>query len=199
MLFHLINVITAYRPNYLSKKIKKETKQIHDEIEGHPFFKDLLSGNLSDFKYAIYLKNLYPIYKAVEMFVFKNNNNSDIVQSRKIEEDLREYKSHLNLDLDDPKYKFYNEWLDAFFLKNSFLKKTELYVRWLADMYGGQIIKRYLRYTKKYEFANVRLCIQKIRKQIEEDLNYSNVDEFIQGVKETYKFHYDLVEKIYKL
>jgi len=198
MLFHILNVITAYRPNYLSKKIKKETKEIHDKIEKHSFFLDLIARDLPDFKYALYLQNLLPIYKAVEMFLFTNNNNNEIVQSRKIEEDLKLYSRHLNLKFDLPQYKFYSEWLEYFFNKEDFYKKTELYVRWLADLYGGQIIKKYLRFGNKYEFKNVRGDIQQVRKQIEEDLTDTNVDRFIEETKKTYQFHTDIVNKIYE-
>jgi len=197
MLLHILNVITAYRPNYLSKKIKKETKEIHDKIEKHPFFLDLINRELPDYKYAIYLNNLFPIYKGVEMFLFKKNLNNDIVQSKKIEEDLRLYKSFLNLNIDLPKFKFYDDWLNYFFSKDDFYKKTELYVRWLADLYGGQIIKRYLRFGNKYVFTNVRKDIQQVRKQIEDSLTEENVDKFIVEVKKTYQFHTEIIDKIY--
>jgi len=198
MLFHLIKVITAYKPNHLSKKIKKETKEIHDKIEKHPFFIDMIQRDLPDYKYAIYLQNLAPIYKGVEMFLFINNKNNDIIQSRKIEEDIRLYKSHLNLNFDLPLFKFNKEWLDYFFSKEDFFKKTELYVRWLADLYGGQIIKKYNRFGNKYQFVDVRKSIQQIRKQIEEGLTEANVDKFIEETKKTYQFHTDLVNKIYE-
>ena len=74
MFFHLLNVITAYKPNKFSKQIKKATKEKHDAIESHPFMRAMIDGSLSDFKYAVYLANLLPIYKAVEMFLFTKNN-----------------------------------------------------------------------------------------------------------------------------
>lgn len=198
MLFHLIKVITAYKPNHLSKKIKKETKEIHDKIEKHPFFLDMIQKELPEYKYAIYLQNLAPIYKGVEMFLFQNNTNNDIVQSKKIEEDLRLYSAHLKLKFDLPQFKFNGEWLEHFFSKEDFYKKTELYVRWLADLYGGQIIKRYHRFGNKYVFTNVRASIQQVRKQIEEDLTEKNVDRFIEETKKTYQYHTDIVNKIYE-
>lgn len=198
MLFHMLNVITAYRPNSFSKKIKKETKTIHDNIESHPFFIDLINKDLPDYKYALYLQNLSPIYKSVEMFLFRNNASSDIVQSKKVEDDIRQYRNHLNLNFDLPQFKYNDKWLKYFFSKNDFFKKSELYVRWLADMYGGQIIKRYLKFGSKYNFYNVRQSIQTIRKQIEKDLNQNNVDQFIEEVNKTYQFHIDLVNNVYE-
>ena len=131
------------------------------------------------------------------MFLFSRNSNNDIVQSKKIEEDLKLYKSFLNLNIDLPKFKFYDDWLNYFFSKEDFYKKTELYVRWLADLYRGQVIKRYLRFGNKYVFTNVRKDIQQVRKQIEDDLTEENVDKFIEEVKKTYQFHTEIIEKIY--
>jgi len=118
MLFHIINVITAYKPNKLSKKIKAETKIKHDLIEKHPFIRSMIDGSLSDTKYAIYLNNLLPIYKSVEMLLFNNRfNNLDIFQSKKILKDINEYKKTLNIDLDDTNLQFNEEWLNHFYTK----------------------------------------------------------------------------------
>ena len=117
MLFHLLNVITAYTPNKFSKQIKKATKQRHDAIESHPFMQAMIDGSLSDFKYAVYLANLLPIYKAVEMFLFTKNLNPHIVQSKKILDDLSSYSQILNFKFDlesCPQINFTNEWMMYF-------------------------------------------------------------------------------------
>ena len=201
MLFHLLNVITAYKPNKFSKQIKKATKEKHDAIESHPFMRAMIDGSLSDFKYAVYLANLLPIYKAVEMFLFTKNNNSNIVQSKKILEDLSSYSQILNFkfDLENcPQICFNTEWLKYFLSKSDFFKKVELYIRWLADMYGGQIIKKNITFTKKYEFNNLRQCIQQVRQQIEDGLDETNVDQFIEEVNKAYEFHHKLADKIHE-
>jgi heme oxygenase len=198
MLLHLIKVLSAYKPNEFSKKIKKQTKVKHDQIESHPFIKEMLSGELSDFKYAVYLNNLLPIYKSVEMFLFnKRNTNSDIVQSKKILNDINSYTNFLNVDLDQSHLLFYHDWLNHFTSKNDFFKKTELYIRWLADMYGGQIIKKNIRFGSKYDFVDIRGDIKFVRQLIENNLNSQNVDSFIDEVNKSYDFHYKLVEKVY--
>jgi len=198
MLFHLIKVLTAYKPNEFSKKIKKQTKVKHDQIESHPFIKEMLSGELSDFKYAVYLNNLLPIYKGVEMFLFnKRNTNSDIVQSKKILNDINSYTNFLNVDLDQSHLLFYHDWLNHFTSKNDFFKKTELYIRWLADMYGGQIIKKNIKFGSKYDFVDIRGDIKFVRKLIEDNLNSQNVDSFIDEVNISYDYHYKMVERVY--
>jgi len=198
MIWHLIKVLTAYRPNKLSKKIKQETKGLHDEIESHPFFKSMIDGSLSNECYYVYLFNLLPIYKSVEYFVLGENIVPDLKQSKKINQDIVEYSKICNVRLDANNF-FCNEWLAHFNKKSPFLKKTELYIRWLADLYGGQILKKNIKFTNKYEFKDVRKCIKIVRKLIEKDLNDSNVNEFINEVNKSYNFHKNLADKILAL
>jgi heme oxygenase len=200
MFLHLLTVITAYRPNKFSKQIKKATKEKHDAIEKHPFIKSMIDGTLSDFKYAIYLNNLLPIYKAVEMFLFYSNPvDEDLLQSRKINNDLNEYIRLLGINIDRPEYIFNKEWLNYFLFKDKFLQKAELYIRWLADMYGGQIIKRNIRFNSKYNFNDLRNEIKIIRRMIEDGLDEANVERFIEEVNKAYEFHRQLADKINEL
>ena len=200
MLLHLLNVITAYRQNKFSKQIKKSTKEKHDAIEKHPFIKSMIDGSLSDFKYAIYLNNLLPIYKAVEMFLFYSTPvDKDLLQSRKINNDLNEYIRFLGINIDRPEYIFNKEWLNYFLFKDKFLQKAELYIRWLADMYGGQIIKRNIRFNSKYDFNDLRNEIKIIRRMIEDGLDETNVDRFIEEVDKAYEFHRQIADKVNEL
>jgi heme oxygenase len=199
MILHLLNVITAYKPNEFSKQIKKETRDHHDTIENHPFIREMLDGTLPDYKYAIYLANLLPIYKGVENFLLQQNYNKDIIQSEKILEDLSQYSTLLNYHFESPRANiiFYKDWLNNFYGKTDFYKKTELYIRWLADMYGGQIIKKNIRFTSKYEFKTLRKDIQQVRRMIENDLDGSNIDSFIDEVIVSYNFNYKLTDYAY--
>jgi heme oxygenase len=198
MIIHLVNVLTAYRPNKFSKRIKAETKQEHNTIEQHPLIKDLLQGTLPDFKYAIYLTNLLPIYKEIEQSLLSRENNTDIMQSVKIIQDLNLYSTLLNYNFDTPKLNiiFSKDWCNHIQHKTDFYKKTDLYIRWLADMYGGQIIKKHIRYTNKYRFNTLRADIQQVRRMIETDLDDTTIDSFIKEVKTSYAFHYKLVEHV---
>jgi heme oxygenase len=202
MLLHLLNVITAYKPNQFSKQVKAATKIAHDAIEKHPFMKSMIDGSLSDFKYAIYLANLLPIYKGVEMFILSNTLNTDIIQSKKIEQDIANYSKHLNFNFclsKHPEISFTSEWLNYFYAKSAFNKKVELYIRWLADMYGGQIIKRNIRFTSKYEFQSLRKSIQEVRQIIEVGLDDTTVESFITEVNKAYEFHHKLADKLNEL
>lgn len=200
MILHLLNVITAYRPNEYSKRLKRETREQHDLIEGHPFISEMLDGTLPDYKYAIYLANLLPIYRAIEQSLFQDGHNEDIIQSKKIIQDLSHYSALLNYHFESPGLNiiFYKDWLHTLTSKTDFYKKTDLYIRWLGDMYGGQIIKKNIRYTNKYEFKTLRKDIRYVRKMIERDLDDSNIDNFIKEAIISYKFNYKLADYIYK-
>jgi len=197
MLLHLINVLTAYRPNKFSKLIKKGTKDIHDRIERHPFFLELLSGNLPDYKYAIYLYNLLPVYNGVEMFFFNGSNNFDLVRSKSVLEDWQNYSKTVNIDFG--KFNYNNEWITYFYHKPNLLKKTELYVRWLADMYGGQILANKVKFGSKYKFHGLRSAIKTVRTIIEDGIDETNVNLFIKEANTTFDYHYKILDKIHEL
>jgi len=194
--FHLINVITAHKPSPLAKQVKRETKSQHDRIESHPLISKLIKGNITDLEYAVYLNNLLPIYRAVEQMFFDVNTAGDLIRSRLIEQDIENYSKVV--DLADEKYSnLSKDWVNLFYNKSLFLKKTELYIRWLADMYGGQMIKKHVRFGAKYNFNNVRQSIKDVRMLLEKDLTEENVTDFIAQVNVSYNMHHALADRVY--
>lgn len=194
-IWHLVKVITAYKPTPIARYIKKETKFKHDLIEQHPFIVKLIDKTITDKEYAIYLKNLLPIYKSVENAFFNKDTFPELYRSTLIKKDLEQYERDLGKI--SSKYIFNKEWLLKFKKKNETMKKSELYIRWLADAYGGQIIKKGLKYTSKYDIKDVRHFIRVVRAMIEDGLDETNVERFISAINESYDEHYKLVEKIY--
>lgn len=193
---HLINVITAHTPSPLAKQIKHATKQQHDRIENHPLILKLIKGSITDLEYAVYLKNLLPIYRAVEQMFFDPNTSGDLIRSRLIEQDVHNYGK--TIDLTDTKYdNLSKDWIDLFYSKSLFLKQTELYIRWLADMYGGQMIKKNVRFNAKYKFNSVRQSIKDVRTLLEKDLTNENVADFIAQVNTSYDMHHALADRVY--
>jgi heme oxygenase len=195
-IFHLINVITAHKPSPLAKQVKRETKSQHDRIESHPLISKLIKGNITDLEYAVYLKNLLPIYRAVEQMFFDINTAGDLIRSRLLEQDIENYSKVI--DLTEEKYNnLSKDWVNLFYSKSLFLKKTELYIRWLADMYGGQMIKNNVKFNAKYKFNNVRQSIKDVRTLLEKDLTEENVVDFIAQVNVSYDMHHTLANKVY--
>ena len=66
-------------------------------------------------------------------------------------------------------------------------------------MYGGQFLKKKVKYSSKYEFVNLRKSLKEVRLLIEEGLNETNIDAFIRETKRTYEFHSKILDKIYEL
>ena len=124
--FHLINVITAYKSTEYSKLIRSSTKQKHDLIESHPFFKRLIKGNLDNEAYAAYLFNLSYIYREIEQNFYSEINDMDLIQTKKILQDIESYKKFLKLDSDIFCVSFYNDWLNHIKSKPKFFRKTDL-------------------------------------------------------------------------
>jgi len=198
--FHLINVITAYKPSEYSKLIRKSTKEKHDKIESHPFIKRLIDGKLTDREYYTYLTNIIYIYREIEQNFFNDLKNMDLLQTSKILEDINNYKVLLQSESPavEVEKSFYSEWLNSIRLKPRFFRKTDLYLRWLADMYGGQILKRRVRYNSVFQFKDIRSKIKKIRVFIELGLDEHNIQQFINHINNSYDLHYKMVDNIDK-
>jgi heme oxygenase len=198
--FHLIKVITAFKPSEYSKSIRLATKKKHDKIEAHPFIKRLINGTLTDKEYYYYLKNIIYIYREIEQNFFSDLKSMDLLQTSRILTDINNYKELLNIentDSDKEGY-FYNDWLSLIKSKPKYFRKTDLYLMWLADMYGGQILKRKVRFNSALQFKDIRRKIKKIRTFIELGLNESNIYHFINHINNSYDEQYNMVDKIDK-
>lgn len=194
-ILHLIKVITAFKPNEFSKLLKERTKEKHDNIEQHPFFVDLLNGELSDLRYLTYLCNLLPIYKHIEKELLFNVKNESLIQSKKIEKDIKLYEQYLKIAAPKPN-SISKVWLDHIKSKKKFFKKADLYIRWLADLYGGQMLAKKVRFGNKYKFNSIRKCIKEVRIMIEDGLDNKSLDKFVSEVNLSYDFHNFLISDI---
>lgn len=198
--FHLINVITAYKPSEYSKLIRKATKVKHNKIESHPFIKRLIAGKLSDREYYTYLTNIIYIYREIEQNFFNDLKSMDLLQTSKILNDINSYKSCLKPEVEvrEAEKYFYNDWLNSIRSKPKFFRKADLYLRWLADMYGGQILKKKVKFNSALQFKNIRSKIKKIRIFIELGLDDHNIHQFINHINNSYDKHYEMVDNIDK-
>jgi len=193
-ILHLIKVITAYKPTAFAKKVKLETKMEHDAIERHPFVDLIIKGRMTDLQYAAYLSNVYPVYDIVEKKLL--TPQCILARTNCIRKDVEQYSNLLNVDLSSV---FVNEdWVQKLKTADELDVLAAFYIRWLGDMYGGQILAKNIRFHSALKFTNVRLCIKMARELIE--LNAcKSADVFIERIKSAYADNYNLAEKLHNL
>lgn len=193
-IIHLIKVITAYRLTPFAKRIKEVSKPLHDQIESHPFIKKFIDGKLSDLEYAVYLYNMYPVYEKIEYLLL--SPQSILARTQQIKKDLIDYSNLLDVDLS--LYFINQDWIKSIEASDKFKQTAIFYIRWLGDLYGGQILSKNIRYNKSLKFKNVRQCIKTARELIE---YYGSKDEnrFLVQISEAYTHNYNLVTNIQKI
>jgi heme oxygenase len=191
---HLIKVITAYKHTAFSRRVKLETKANHDAIEQHPFVDLIIRGKMTDLQYAAYLSNVYPVYDIVEKKLL--TPQSILARTNYIRKDVEQYSNFLNTDLS--RLYVNSEWVQKLESGDELDVLAAFYIRWLGDLYGGQILAKNIRFNSALEFKSVRLCIKVARELIE--LNASkDTDMFIGRIKNAYADNYNLAEKLRNL
>jgi heme oxygenase len=191
---HLIKVITAYKHTVFSRRVKLETKANHDAIEQHPFVDLIIKGKMTDLQYAAYLSNVCPVYDIVEKKLLAPQ--SILARTNYIRKDVEQYSNFLNTDLS--RLYVNDEWVQKLESGDELDVLAAFYIRWLGDLYGGQILAKNIRFNSALKFKSVRLCIKVARELIE--LNASkNTDVFIERIKNAYADNYNLAEKLRNL
>jgi len=160
---HLIKVITAYKHTAFSKKVKLETEANHDAIEQHPFVDLIIKGKMTDLQYAAYLSNVYPVYDIVEKKLLAPQ--SILARTNYIRKDIEQYSNFLNTDLS--RLYVNDEWVQKLKSGDEVDVLAAFYIRWLGDLYGGQILAKNIRFNSALKFKSVRLCIKVARELIE--------------------------------
>jgi len=171
------------------EKLKAETKINHDATEQHPFNEQLVAGTLPDQKYYLYLKNIVAIYDYIEK---RLGLKGELVRSTLIYNDIMAYcKSGCYCDCNDY---FVHSWVETLAQKSEKALLSELYVEWLKDVYGGQIVSKKVKFNSHLKFSNPKDTIFNVRSL----LHVAPEDEsnFIFEVNRTYINHYNLMDDI---
>ena len=146
--------------------LKELTMRQHTNAERQKFAGVLMSGKISDSAYLRYLKNQYYCYYALENNTKFNLPDDRLKRSEKILEDVKELQHKLyesNRDMADALTEStlkYGSYVDTIKTKEDFM--AHVYVRYLGDLRGGQMIKKkvpgsgkYYEFDKPKELANV--------------------------------------------
>jgi heme oxygenase len=158
--------------------LKELTKQAHMDAERTEFAKLLMSGNISEKQYAMYLLQMIEIYIPIENFSAAGGYLKDLPGLSRVPgifSDFRELGFKPKRDL--PVLKSTGEYRD-YLVKLGSDEKTRhrmlahLYVRHMGDLYGGQMIKKKVPGSGKfYEFTNREELITNIRAKLTDDLS----------------------------
>jgi heme oxygenase len=173
------------------EKLKQQTKELHDFSENHLFHTSLLKGELPDQKYFLYLNNILRISKYVEQ---RLSLSGELVRSELMYNDIMQYaKDGCTFTVNDLHY---FEWINELGQKSDSMVLAVLYVEWLKDVYGGQILSKYVKYNSSLKYNNTKDTATKIRSLL--IIPPENEDEFIQEVNKVYEHHNKILDQIMK-
>ena len=171
------------------EKLKNETKVNHNAAEQHEFNVQLMSGKFPDQKYYLYLKNIVPIYDYIEK---RLGLKGELIRSTLIYNDISAYAKdgwvagQLNY--------FVYDWMTILAQKSDKMLLSEVYVEWLKDVYGGQMIAKHVKYNSHLKFNDAKNTIFQVRALL--GISPEEENEFIFEVNRTYVNHYNLYDNI---
>jgi heme oxygenase len=182
----------------LQARLKTETQELHSAAENHPIMQSFVTGYYSPSDLMKFLVNILPLYQVVEQRLLSLDiiDNPDLKRSTQIQKDidkLIEDGFGINFNISDVTRKRIAYCWD----KNTALLKADLYVRWLADFYGGRILSKSLApYNNAYQSNDPARVISSVRSIMEREDYYviPTDDELIDEAKEVFQFHVDLFE-----
>ncbi|MCB1143627.1 MAG: biliverdin-producing heme oxygenase [Leptospiraceae bacterium] len=146
-------MIDSNQNQNLSSLLKDGTSRVHSEIEGSPFMTSFVGGKLHSSDYALYLRNLQAIYESLESKLeeLKNHPNlgrfyiPELFRTKALQLDIEYFnKENHNFRITDATREYLNH-LDLIYETNVLFLVSHLYVRYLGDLSGGQMLARILR------------------------------------------------------
>jgi heme oxygenase len=204
-------------------ELKEQTSELHTKAEEHPLMQGF-RNSVYDKKHLLqYFVNLRPVYETVEQrfLIPYIHKNFDLCRSRLVSKDIavlyKEERVAGDFDIKIFKLKeCTTKWVTSQWEQSSDLLVSDLYVRWLADMYGGRVFAKTLApYNNTFVFKDAALAIQDVKEAIKEhssiaynmgvdsfyNYNWKDVDVkqkiIIHRAKEFFQYHIDLFDAIY--
>jgi len=184
------------------KELKETTQLSHTDAENHPIMQTFIKGNFEKKNLLRFLSNVKSLYYVVEQRLLQQNIifNEDLLRTSKIEKDIELLKKEFSKDeLKDllTPYECTDLWVAWCWSKPRHMLKADLYVRWLADLYGGRIMAKSMgEYKNTCSFDDPGRTISEIRDIIEKCEDGSEREEIINESVECFNYHIDLFDQI---
>ena len=158
--------------------LKKMTQNKHSSAERSWFAKKMISGEVTKEQYSVYLKQQYLCYSALEQRFEKNSHEDyhlpkELKRADKILEDLNELcPNHNDMEIFESTKSYEKYILEDCDEK---LLYAHVYVRYLGDLKGGQMIaKRIPGSGKYYQFENPEELEGFIRSKLNTEEKFKN-------------------------
>jgi heme oxygenase len=181
--------------------LREHTKEKHRAVESHVFVQMMMNGELSKEQHAMYLQQMYYVYRDIEYYgemVGLFHDMRSIKRIDAIKADIYElgYKL-LTSDEIFPSTQAYREHiLDLYYGKRGDQILAHIYVRHMGDLYGGKLIARKVPGSGKvYQFENSQELINTLDAKLTMnildealvafDMNDNMFDDMLKKVNET--------------
>jgi heme oxygenase len=186
------------------QKLKEQTTAVHQKAEQHELMQSFIQGTYTKEHLLQFLVNIYPIYSVVEqrLLVSYFKDVPELKRTHLIENDIvsltKEVEEINNKNILTP-LDCTCGWVSNSWEKPIDLLKADLYSRWLADLYGGRMLKMMLFPHAMYEADEPIKIITTVREILDTPNINSNItnDDIIDEVVCFFDFHLELFDHIY--
>lgn len=182
--------------------IKEATREHHRRAEQQQFVKTLISGEIHPRLYATFLYNQSHCYAALEKWSQYQgllDRLPDIARAEKLAHDCQDLWVRITPQPEiTDSTKRYVEYIDSIRREPAKLF-AHVYVRYLGDLYGGQMIKTKTPGANTYlDFDNAKELIQTIRETISSYIK-TDADDVIAEAKICFEYATELFKEMHDL
>ena len=182
----------------LQSRLKEETSSLHSESEQHPLMQSFINGSFKKQHLLELLINLLPVYQVVEQRLLAKEilDNPELKRSTQIQKDIDKLISDTGITTLKVR-EITENWVASSWKKNIYLLKADLYLRWLADFYGGRMLaKSQAPYNETYSAKDPGAVITTVRYLVTKDTSDLCNNSIVDETKAFFKFHIELFDEI---